>query len=91
MEYGEAINSETFKLAVNIARRLRAERREPLTNLATEAVAQAYCVCVTDGEDAAEQRFSVVHKKLLDDVAERVRVLDGNSGPALMAGTKIKR
>ena len=79
MEYGEAINSETFTLAVNIARRLRAERREPLTNLAAEAVAQAYCVCVTDGEDAAEHRFSDVHRKLIEDVAARVRVLEGSS------------
>ncbi len=76
MEYGEAINSDAFARAVADTRRLRAHRRVPLREAATEAVAHAYCVCVTDGEDAAEHRFSDVHRKLIDDVAERVRELE---------------
>lgn len=76
MEYGDAINSETFHLAVRITRKLRSERQEPLEALAAEAVSQAYCVCVTDGEDAAEHRFSDVHRKLITEVVERVRTLE---------------
>ena len=73
MEYGEAINTDAFWTAVAITRRLQAQRPEPLAQLATEAVAQAYCVCVTDGEDAAEHRFSDVHRKLIDEVVAHVR------------------
>lgn len=76
MEYGDAINSETFRLAVQITRQLRAERQDPLGDLAAEAVSQAYCVCVTDGEDAAEHRLSDIHRKLIAEVTERVRVLE---------------
>jgi hypothetical protein len=35
-------------------------------------VAQAYCVCVTDGEDAAERHFSEVHMSLIAQVAARL-------------------
>lgn len=73
MEYGEAINSDAFARAITIAHRLRSEGGESVQQAATDAVAQAYCVCVTEGEDAAEHRFSDVHRKLIDDVAERLR------------------
>jgi hypothetical protein len=76
MEYGEAITAQAFDRAVKIARQRRESRGEPLPKAALEAVAQAYCVCVTDGEDAAEHRFSDVHRKLIDDVIERVTLLD---------------
>lgn len=76
MEYGDAINSETLQRAVRIARQSRAERQEPLQDLAAEAVSQAYCVCVTAGEDAAEHRFSDVHRKLIIEVIERVQMLE---------------
>ena len=76
MEYGEAITSDAFHAAVRITQRLRRERREPLAALATKAVAQAYCVCVTDGEDAAEHRFSDVHRKLIDDVVAHVQAAE---------------
>lgn len=79
MEYGDAINSESLVVAVNIVRRLRNERRQPLATLAAEAVARAYCVCVTDGEDAAERRLSDVHQKLINEVVDRVRLLDKRS------------
>lgn len=85
MEYGDAMTAEAFGRAVQIARQRRESRAEPLPRAAKEAVAQAYCVCVTDGEDAAEHRFSDVHRKLIDDVIERVKLLDrerpnGSSG-----------
>lgn len=73
MEYGEAITSEAFTRAIAIARQSRADENVSVRQAATNAVAQAYCVCVTDGEDAAEHRFSDVHRKLIDDVAERLR------------------
>ncbi len=79
MEYGEAINPGTFALAVSIARQLRLERPDPLEELAAEAVALAFCTCVTEGEDAAEHRLSDVHGKLIEEVAEQVRRLEAGS------------
>lgn len=77
MEYGDAINSESMDVAVDLVRRFRKERRQlPLATLAAEAVARAYCVCVTAGEDAAERRLSDVHRKLIADVVDRVRRFD---------------
>lgn len=76
MEYGDAITTQAFERAVQMARHRRDSRGEPLPRAALEAVAQAYCVCVTDGEDAAEHRFSDVHRKLIDDVIDRVKILD---------------
>lgn len=80
MEYGEAITGEAFARAVEIARKRRDLQRESLGEAATQAVAQAYCVCVTDGEDAAEHRFSDVHRKLIDDVVDRLRQLEQATG-----------
>lgn len=76
MEYGDAMTTQAFEQAVRIARQRRDSTGEPLPKAALEAVAQAYCVCVTDGEDAAEHRFSDVHRKLIDDVVERLRFLE---------------
>jgi hypothetical protein len=72
MEYGEAISSEAFRRAIEISKRLREEGRNT-ADAASRGVAQAYCVCVTDGEDAAERQFSEVHRKLIDDVIEHLR------------------
>ena len=85
MEYGDAITTQSFERAVQIARQRRDSLGEPLPRAALEAVAQAYCVCVTEGEDAAEHRFSDVHRKLIDDVIERVTVLDPD-GPSGRSG-----
>ena len=73
MEYVEAINSDAFAEAVKIARRLHGDGKQLISDAASQAVAQAYCVCVTDGEDAAEHQFSEVHSKLIDDVARCLR------------------
>ena len=74
MEYGEAVTSETLEQAVVIGRALL--RSEPPSTsaetIAAMAVHQAYCVCVTDGEDAAERQLSEVHQSLIDDVARRL-------------------
>lgn len=72
MEYGEAINSEAFHRAVEISKRLRGEGQS-VADAASRGVAEAYCVCVTDGEDAAERQFSEVHRKLVDEVIGHLR------------------
>jgi hypothetical protein len=72
VEYGEAINSEAAEEAFRIAVQLRARGSEDLRQIARRAVASAYCVCVTDGEDAAEQRFSRIHAKLINEVERRL-------------------
>ena len=76
IEYGDAISSAAFDKAVAHASQLHLDRGKPLVEAAWQAVAKAYCVCVTDGEDAAEKRLSGVHRQLIDDVAERVRQLE---------------
>lgn len=72
MEYGEAVTPEAFQRAVAIGRAMLRERDAPLSAVAMAAVSQAYCVCVTDGEDAAERRLSDVHRRLVETVAERL-------------------
>jgi hypothetical protein len=79
MEYGDPINAQTFHLAVRIACQLRSEGKGQVEDVAATAVSRAYCVCVTEGEDAAEHRLSDVHQKLITDVIERVRMLDGRA------------
>ena len=74
MEYGEAINAEASGHALKLARQLKLIRPElPLDQIAREAVGHAYCACVTDGEDAAEHRFSDVHRRLIEDLASTLR------------------
>ena len=73
MEYGEAINREAAERAFKIAVQLRSVGDADLHRIATRAVASAYCVCVTDGEDAAERSFSSIHAELIDDVERRLR------------------
>lgn len=70
MEYGDAINVETFERALRLANALNSARPElPLEHIAFEAVCRSYCACVTDGEDAAELRYSDVHRRLVEGVA----------------------
>ena len=71
MEYGEAINDAALERAVDIARRRRTEVGRTLSEIAAEAVSRAFCVCVVDGEDAAEGRLSNVHKSLIEAVELR--------------------
>lgn len=73
MEYADTINSATFAAAIRLTRRLQAERDEPLATSATDAVSRTFCACVTDGEDAAEQCFSEIHRQLIEEVIARVR------------------
>lgn len=79
MEYAEAINDEAAELAFAIALQLRAEGAGNLSEIATRAVASAYCVCVTDGEDAAEHRFSLIHQQLIKDLERRLSAAGGES------------
>jgi hypothetical protein len=74
MEYGEAINGQALASALRSARSLL-DRCPGLTvaQASREAVALAYCTCVTSGEDAAEQRYSDIHRHLVEEVAERLR------------------
>ena len=74
MEYGEAIDAETFERALKLADALISARRElPLEHIALEAVGRSYCACVTGGEDAAELRYSGVHRRLVEDVTTRLQ------------------
>lgn len=73
MEYGEAVTHDALERAVSIGRALvRAQPDATFEAIAAVAVAQAYCVCVTDGEDAAEHRLSDVHRTLIANVAKRL-------------------
>jgi hypothetical protein len=72
MEYGEAVTDDAFDRAVAIGRALLRDQPGSLNAIAATAVAQAYCVCVTDGEDAAERHFSEVHMSLIAQVAARL-------------------
>jgi hypothetical protein len=72
MEYGDAISANAISLAVGVARRLLHDDPRPLRAVASDAVSQTFCVCVVDGEDAAEGRVSDVHKRLIEAVLQRL-------------------
>jgi hypothetical protein len=72
MEYGEAVSEEALDRAVAIGRALLRAQPAAIETIAAIAVARAYCVCVTDGEDSVEQRLSDVHRTLIADVAKRL-------------------
>ena len=72
MEYSEAINEITAERALAIALEIREAGSKDLHEIAVRAVASAYCVCVTDGEDAAEHRLSRIHARLIDDVEQQL-------------------
>ena len=74
MEYGDAITGHGLDHAVAVAlERLGQGADRPLADIAADAVAHTYCVCVTDGEDAAEGRLSDVHRMLDEQVVQRLR------------------
>ena len=85
MEYGEAITTEAIHRAVEIARKRLRDDRLPVAIVASEAVSQAFCVCVVDGEDAAEGRISDVHKRLIEAVVGRLE-----SDPVSSACAKVE-
>ena len=68
MEYGEAISPRAKNRALEIARRKLSSGRNDIRAIATEAVSDAYCVCVVEGGDAAEGYLSPIHATLIDDV-----------------------
>lgn len=76
MEFGDAITDKALQHAIELTQRSRASGEESLSTAATNAVALAYCICVTDGEDAAEHRFSDVHRNLITEVVNRVLLLE---------------
>lgn len=73
MEYGDAISPRARQQALEIARRKLSGRRSDIRQIAVEAVAEAYCVCVVDGEDAAEGQLSPIHADLIDEVEAQLR------------------
>lgn len=79
MEYADAINTATFAAAVCLTRELQLGRSETLAQSAAEAVSRTFCACVTDGEDAAEHRFSAIHRELIEEVIARVRFAETQS------------
>lgn len=72
MEYGEAISREAGERALAIACRKLADGATDLRRVAAEAVAEAYCVCVVAGEDAAEGTISAMHANLIDNLQVRL-------------------
>ena len=58
VEYGEAISPGAKDRAFEIGRRKLSSGRSDIRVIATEAVSEAYCVCVVEGEDAAEGHLS---------------------------------
>lgn len=76
MEYPDSINAATFAAAVRRTQELRLERRAPLTELASIAVSETFCACVTAGEDAAEHHLSGIHAELIAQVVARVQAAD---------------
>jgi hypothetical protein len=72
MEYGDAINREAGERALAIACKKLAVGATDLRRVAAEAVAEAYCVCVAAGEDAAESRLSAIHANLIDNLKVRL-------------------
>lgn len=72
MEYGEAISSRAAERALDIARNKLVRGQRNLREVASEAVAEAYCVCVVEGEDAAEGHLSPIHANLIDELELRL-------------------
>jgi hypothetical protein len=73
MEYAEAINAQAAERAFAIAaRRLATSETANLRELASNAVSLAYCVCVVDGEDAAERGLSAIHERLIEELEQRL-------------------
>lgn len=79
MEYADTINTATLAAAVCLTRELQLERSEPLAHSTAEAVSRTFCACVTNGEDAAEHRFSDIHRQLVEEVIARVRFAETKS------------
>ena len=78
MEYGDAITGRGLEHAVALVLEKSSQRPErPLVEIAADAVARTHCVCVTDGEDAAEGRFSDVHRMLIEQVIQLSRDILG--------------
>ena len=73
MEYGEAITPGAAERAYLTGRQLLASRRGDVRTVASQAVAEAYCVCVVDGEDAVEGHTSAIHANLIDAIELRLR------------------
>lgn len=73
MEYGEAISAAAEETAFELACKELALRPTDVRKVATEAVAKSYCVCVVDGEDAAEDGISGIHLDLIDRLEARLR------------------
>ena len=90
MEYGDAISPEATERAFRIAPKEMGYGRRDLHQLASEAVTDAYCVCVVAGEDAVEERTSAVHANLIEQVETRLREwLDTGRAEWVAARAKI--
>jgi hypothetical protein len=71
-QYVEAAGEERFNEAVSSTVRLRSTNRAvALRELAERAVLEAFCLCVTAGEDEAEHHLSSQHTGLVAEVVRR--------------------
>jgi hypothetical protein len=95
MEYGDAVNGHGLDQAIVLAREeSRRYPDQPLEKIAAEAVAHAFCVCVTDGQVAAEGRISGLHRTLVEQVTSRLREDPGQApgrSPVPAAGERNRR
>lgn len=73
-EYDDPVTSEKLDTAVQRTLGLLAQTRTAsVVDVAASAVAEAFCLCVTGAEDAAEQRASEIHHALVREVAQRAQ------------------
>ena len=73
-QYVEAAGSERFDEAVAMTVQMWSENRAvPLEDVASHAVTEAFCMCVTEAEDEMEHHLSSVHAGLVAEVIRRTR------------------
>jgi len=75
-EYAEAASERMLDAAVRrIPMRLPAVEAVALMDHTAAAVADLFCPCITDLEDAIEGRLSEIHAALIAEVARRARLI----------------
>lgn len=84
-EYGDAVTKDAIDAAVQLLILLRSQRQSvPLEVLAAEAVASAFCTCVTIAADACGRGRAPTHAGLIAEVGRLAQMRDVESGAALV-------
>ena len=72
-DYHDAVDDARLSAAArNVVGLSRATSPVPVHDLATRAVTETFCSCVTGAEDACEGAFSTIHAELIAEVERRV-------------------